>query len=411
MSNPIVTFLEGRKQKPLKEGKKPAADIESDYSTLVWVANAAQRASQLSLVSHPAKFSHPDAKGVTSILYNGSYKNDGYLRSGNVIAEHVDVTGNAAALDVYAFLSLVLDDGKLILQHLEEQTPHIKDLLGADDETFQSWRKLFLQIKPSAGNSKTHPNVKQVYFPVDGGYHLLSILTPSRLITENRKRLKRMKAYAPETKEARHAKKHKLFHAEGFSEVVGILTQHFGGSNKQNISQLNSSNNGEAWLLPCFPPELDNRYIRLPKTDFFKTLYSKDKDLQELLAGLHKLFAIEHYTNVAMRERRKRLMAQVFEWVLERAMRLQLQPAAWSTVQGFDLPLAQQLWLDAAFSDQRAANPTWQEDIAEAVIAWFVPTYNRSRTQDDAVTLGTTEVNAFQNELVAYFRQHKDYIQ
>ncbi|HPY41120.1 MAG TPA: type I-F CRISPR-associated protein Csy1, partial [Thiolinea sp.] len=152
-------------------------------------------------------------------------------------------------------------------------------------------------------------------------------------------------------------------------------------------------------------------YIRLPKTDFFKTLYSKDKDLQDLLAGLHKLFVIEDYTNAAIRERRKRLLAQVFEWVLERAMRLQLQPAAWSKAHGFELPLAQQLWLDAAFLEQRAEHETWQEEIAEALIAWFIPTYNRSRSKDDAVTLGATEVNAFQNELVAYFRQHKDYIQ
>ena len=408
MSNPIVTFLEGRKQKPLKEGKKSAADIESDYSTLVWVANAAQRAAQLSLVSHPAKFSHPDAR-ATPVLFAGGYKPDGFLRSGNAHAKQ-DVVGNAAALDVYAFLSLPLEDGQTVLQHFEAQTPQLKGLLGADEETFQRWRTSFLQIKNNAEGNKTHPNVKQVYFPINDGYHLLSVLYPSGLMTEHRERLRSMK-FSEATKLAREARRKRQFHAQGFADMAGMLTQHFGGTKPQNVSKLNSNNGGEAWLLPCFPPELDSRYIRLPKTDFFKTLYSKDKELQELLAGLHRLFAIEHYTNVAMRERRKRLMAQVFEWVLERAMRLQLQPAAWSMGQGFDLPLAQQLWLDAAFLEQRAAYPTWQEDIAEAVIAWFVPTYNRSRPKDDAVTLGVTEVTAFQHELVAYFRHHKDYIQ
>lgn len=408
MSNPIITFLEGRKQKPLKEGRKPAAEIESDYSTLVWVANAAQRASQLSLVSHPAKFSHPDAR-ATPVLFAGEYKADGFLRSGNAHAGQ-DVVGNAAALDVYAFLSLPLEDGNTVLQHFEAQTQQLKGLLGADEDTFQTWRQSFLQIKNNAEGNKTHPNVKQVYFPVKGDYHLLSVLYPSGLMTEHRERLRSMK-FSEATKLARDARKKGQFHAQDFADMAGMLTQHFGGTKPQNVSKLNSNNGGEAWLLPCFPPELDSRYIRLPKTDFFKTLYSKDKDLQDLLAGLHKLFAIEDYTNLAIRERRKRLMAQVFEWVLERAMRLQLQPAAWSMAQGFDLPLAQQLWLDAAFLEQRAAHETWQEDIAEAVINWFVPTYNRSRTQDDAVTLGATEVNAFQNELVAYFRQHKDYIQ
>jgi len=408
MSNPIVTFLEGRKQKPLKEGKKPAAEIESDYSTLVWVANAAQRASQLSLVSHPAKFSHPDAR-ATPVLFAGEYKADGFLRSGNAHAGQ-DVVGNAAALDVYAFLSLPLEDGHTVLQHFEAQTQQLKGLLGADEYTFQAWRKSFLQIKHNAEGNKTHPNVKQVYFPVKDAYHLLSVLYPSGLMTEHRERLRNMKFSEP-TKLAREARRKGQFHAQGFADMAGMLTQHFGGTKPQNVSKLNSNNAGEAWLLPCFPPELDSRYIRLPKTDFFKTLYSKDKDLQDLLAGLHKLFVIEDYTNAAIRERRKRLLAQVFEWVLERAMRLQLQPAAWSKAHGFELPLAQQLWLDAAFLEQRAEHETWQEEIAEALIAWFIPTYNRSRSKDDAVTLGATEVNAFQNELVAYFRQHKDYIQ
>lgn len=408
MSNPIVTFLDGRKQKPLKEGKKPVAEIDSDYSILVWVANAAQRASQLSLVSHPAKFSHPDAR-ASPVLVIGEYKTDGLLRSGNAQAGQ-DVVGNAAALDVYAFLSLSLEDGQTVLEHFETQTPHLKGLLGADEDTFQVWRQSFLQIKHHTEGNKTHPNVKQIYFPVADGYHLLSVLYPSGLMTEHRERLRSMK-FSEATKLARDARRKGQFHAQGFADMAGMLTQHFGGTKPQNISKLNSNNGGEAWLLPCFPPALDSRYIRLPKTDFFKTLYSKDKDLQELLAGLHRLFAIEHYTNVVMRERRKQLMAQVFEWVLERAMRLQLQAAGWSTAQGFELPLEQQLWLDAGFLEQRTEHATWQATIAEAVIAWFVPTYHRSRSKDDAVTLGATEVNAFQNELVAYFRQHKDYIQ
>lgn len=406
MSNPILTFLEGRKQKPLKEGKKPAAEIESDYSVLVWVANAAQRASQLSLVSHPAKFSHPDARS-TPVFITGERQADGFLRSGNAQAGQ-DVVGNAAALDVYAFLTLTLDDGQSVLEHFEAQSPTLKDLLGADEETFQHWRKAFLQIKASSEGNKTHPNVKQVYFPTEDGYHLLSVLYPSGLMTEHRERLRTMK-FSEATKLARKARKEGEHHEQGFADISGMLTQHFGGTKPQNVSKLNSNNGGEAWLLPCIPPTLDSRYQRLPKTDFFKSLYSKDENLQSLLKALHKFFAIEHYTNVTIRKRRKRVMAQVFEWVLERAMRLQLQPAGWSTAQGFELPLAQQLWLDAAFLEQRDDHPTWQDDIAEAVIAWFIPTYNRSQTE--AITLGAVEVNALQNEFSDYFREQKEFIQ
>lgn len=412
MSNPIVTFLEGRKQKPLKEGKKPAAEIESDYSTLVWVANAAQRASQLSLVSHPAKFSHPDAR-ATPVLFVGEYRADGFLRSGNACAGQ-DVVGNAAALDVYAFLSLPLEDGNTVLQHFEAQTQQLKGLLGADEDTFQTWRKSFLQIKNNAEGNKTHPNVKQVYFPVKDAYHLLSVLYPSGLMTEHRERLRRMKLYAPEVKEAKAAEKQKLFHAQGYAEMPNMLIQHFGGTKPQNISKLNSNSGGEAWLLPCFPPELNLLRPPLPKKDFFsalrlneegKVLFKSFRDL--LIAGKNN----SDITRERFIELRDDLLNQLFNWVLFNAGVLQNYSSHWSSGKGFALPIEQRVWLDSAYFSKRSEQAKWQETIAENMVRWLVRRHKwmtKGHPIASYLELGEKERDEFQPLALQCLRQMED---
>ena len=407
MSNPISDFLDGRKQKPLKEGKKSAAEIESDYSISVWVANAANRASQLSLVSHPAKFSHPDAK-TTPVLFTGEFKPDGYLRSGNVPIAYEDVVGNAAALDVYAFLALLLADGKSVLAHFEQPTNLLKSLLQTDQDTFQVWRKQFLAIKQSSNQNKTFAQVKQVYFPVGQGYEVLSILYPSGLMTEHRERLRTLK-FSDNTKQAREAKKKNEFYAQGFNEIFGLLTQHFGGTKPQNISKLNSNNGGEAWLLPSMPPSLQAQYIALPKTDFFKAIHW-DKRFTDLLQALH-YFLITDYTNIDIRNGRKRVTSYLFEYLLERAVRLQNQKIGWSQARDFELPQEQQIWLDSLFSDQRESETAWREKIATDIAAWLMTAYERSRkTKKDAEKLGLTESKAFQAELLEYMREHREFL-
>lgn len=411
MTNPIVEFLENRKQDKLKKLKddehEKRLELEQQFQPRNWIANAASRAYQLNLVSHPGKFSHPDAR-ITPVLFDGTRAADGYLRSGNASAER-DVLGNAAALDVYAFLSLELN-GRSVLAHFEDATDELKQLLGVDEETFQQWRHGLLQIKGAADAVKTHTNVKQVYFPVEGGYHLLSVLYPSGLMTEHRERIRQMK-FSDATKAARDARKKGEFHAQGFADMPGLLTQNFGGTKPQNISKLNSNNGGQAWLMPCLPPELKADYLRLPKTDFFKWLYTRDKDLENILQALHRLLQAD-YNNVGIRRNRKRRLSQLFEWVLMRASLLQQQTAGWSEAAGFQLPLPQKLWLDAAYAGERERYDDWQQDIARQVSEWILVTYRRfqKRQGKDAVQLGETETSAFQQELTDYIRQHEEFI-
>ena len=107
----IQNFLNERKEMWLKKKIKAKTSEEEKavfeqeagelFSLFTWLPNAAKRAKQLSLVSHPSKFTHPSAK-TSSIIATADNKSDGYLRTGNIEVA-LDVFGNAAAMDVYKF--------------------------------------------------------------------------------------------------------------------------------------------------------------------------------------------------------------------------------------------------------------------------------------------------------------------
>ena len=113
-------------------------EIECDtiFSLKQWLPHAAQRAGQISISTHPCTFSHPSSRKnkngyVSSIIAHNKQANDGFLRSGNVKAA-ADALGNAAALDVYKFLTLIMDDGQTLIHHIEQDTDVAVSLLTLD---------------------------------------------------------------------------------------------------------------------------------------------------------------------------------------------------------------------------------------------------------------------------------------
>ena len=189
MPNPLRDFVAKRLETKLTQAKPDAVDnLRAKYEFKTWVADASQRAGQLNLTTHPSTFSHPDAK-TTPISFQGRASPDGYVRSGNVPTD-MDAFGNAAALDVLAFVKMLLADGRSFLEHLEQRSSAAMELLEVDQDKFESLRSGFLRIKEnSKGYPTTVQEVKQVYYPVDVAaqdYHLLSVLTPSGWIKSNR---------------------------------------------------------------------------------------------------------------------------------------------------------------------------------------------------------------------------------
>lgn len=381
MNQNISDFFAERKAAWLKAKLKPSLtddehvkiqqEANEKFALANWLPDAARRAGQLTMVSHPGKFSHPSAK-TSSVIVKGRQAIDGYLRSGNVDYE-LDVFGNAAAMDVYKFLSLLMDDGKTVLKHLEEDSAAIKPLFTLPTASYENLKQGLTSIKQLDDSNKTDHLVKQVYFPVDDDYHLLSILTPSGLLTQVKNRIDAIR-FSEETKQAKEYRKKNEYHSIGYDDVFDLTITAFGGTQPQNVSVLNSQNAGRAYLLASAPPTIKQRQIRLPTHNFFRNSL-RGRQFKDSFQPLDKLIRTG-VNNMQVRQGIQNCLKYIIDQVLQRAFMVRAYSAGWSTTEHYQsLPLAQRIWLDDAYIDERENQEDWLEDVAGSFARWILDTY------------------------------------
>jgi len=378
----VNIFLEERKAAWLKAKLKPSLSDEEKallqheanekFALANWLPDAAKRAGQLSMVSHPGKFSHPSAK-TSSVIAQSRTANDGYLRSGN-IGYPLDVFGNAAAMDVYKFLSLCMDDGKTVLDHLEADSAAIQASFTIPTASYESLKQGLIQIKQLDDTKKTDHLVKQVYFPVADNYHLLSLLTPSGLLSEVKKRIDSIR-FSEQTKQAKECRKKNDYHPTGYDDVFGLTVTAFGGTQPQNISVLNSQNAGRAYLLASIPPAIKQRQTRLPTTSFFRNCL-REKQFNDAFQSLDKLIRSDVNT-IHVRDGIKNILKYIVDQILQRAFRVRAYCVGWSSAEHYQsLPLAQRIWLDDVYLDRRENEADWLEDIVAGFARWILDAYD-----------------------------------
>lgn len=402
-----VAWLKSRLTASLSDEEKTQIEREAveKFSLSNWLPDAAKRAAQLTMVSHPSKFSHPSAK-TSSIIAHNDQVDDGYLRSGNVNYE-LDVFGNAAAMDVYKFLSLPMDDGRTVLAHLEEDSADIKGLLAISTNSYESIKNGFISIKQLDDSKKTDRLVKQVYFPVDNDYHLLSLLTPSGLLTQIIKRIDGMR-FSDETKEAKECRKKNAYHATGFDDVFDLTVTAFGGTQPQNVSVLNSQNAGRAYLLSSCPPILTRRKVRLPTTNFFKnSLYTKS--FKDTFQSLDKLIKAD-INNLTIRQGIKNNLKYIIEQVLHQVFSIRQYPSGWSKSDHYQsLSYAQSIWLDNIYEEQRESQGEWLDEIIREFANWILDTYEYLH-QDSSTNLSDYELREVRHFVKQVIQKDQEFL-
>ncbi|MCK5356122.1 MAG: type I-F CRISPR-associated protein Csy1, partial [Methyloprofundus sp.] len=380
-------FLENKKQDYLKK-KANSSTSEEDklrltqeaqekYSIESWLINTSQRAKQLSLTSHPAKFVHPNAK-ASSIIAHAKKENDGLLRSGNVDAE-LDIFGNAAALDVEKFLRIELQDNKTVLQHLEENTDTIKQQFDTKETNFEEIRDGFMQIKHSDLN-QTSEKLKQVYFPVENDYHLLSILNASGIIFKLKQKINDLR-FSEENKTLREElKKAKPAKEKGeITEIYGLTAVGYGGTQAQNISTLNAQNGGVSFLLSSMPPQLEKRQTQPPKNDFYENclwanLFKSDFEQFHQVLSWRK-------NNKDVRDKRDDIVLNSISKVRRLVDNIRELGTGWSDSQIYQgLTLWQKIWLDDKYVDIRIDDKQNHDYLSNAqsyFANWFIGHYKQ----------------------------------
>ena len=415
MTESIQNFLIERKELWLKDRLKKAENdsviselqgqADDKFSLKEWLPDAAKRVTQLSMVSHPSKFSHPSAK-TSSLIAQAKQINDGYLRSGNV-SYPLDVFGNAAAMDVFKFLSLPLTEKLTVLDGFERQEESLKTLLVGADLDFETLGTEFLKIKATDTSVKTDHLVKQVYFPIEQAeYHLLSVLTPSGLITRLKQSIDTIR-FSEETKQAKELRRKNEHHEIGYADIFDLTITAYGGTQPQNVSVLNSQNAGRAYLLSSCPPVLEKRAIRLPKTDFFaQCLYRKN--YQESFIQLHKFMQLD-LNNDDIRTAIRNIIQFVIDQILVLASKTrEYSVEGWSNQDYYaSLPKLQRIWLDKIYQTEREEDHDWRDELSREIARWILRSYEK--VISDAYKLGTGEILDVKQRVEKSLQQAKEF--
>ena len=424
MTDNIHAFLNERKELWLKDRLKKTENetviaelnqqADDKFSLNEWLPDAAKRVSQLSMVSHPSKFSHPSAK-TSSVIVVSKQSNDGYLRSGNVDYS-LDVFGNAAAMDVFKFLSLPLTDQATVLNGFEQKDENLQKLLSKNKLDFDQLSFEFLKIKATDTSVRTDHLVKQVYFPIeDGKYHLLSLLTPSGLITKLKQTIDQIR-FSDETKQAKEKRKKNELDEIGYADIYDLTVTAYGGTQPQNVSVLNSQNAGRAYLLSSCPPSFEQRKLRLPTQDFFaQCLYVKGYkqdfvDLQVLIRKDLDGAAGKRKNTYLIRQDINRIIRKIIEQILFQAFCIRKYKKSWSVSETYQyLSSAQRIWLDDLYEDHRCENDEWFDEISHRVTKWIVDAYENKEIVENSYMLGRGESLAVKEIVKELLQQDKEF--
>ncbi|NRB23695.1 type I-F CRISPR-associated protein Csy1 [Shewanella sp.] len=416
MLDPAITrFFEERKEAWLKKNLKASMDeaqiretqqqCEAVFSLSTWLPNAAKRAGQISMATHPCTFSHPSARKnkngyVSSVIANADSAIDGFLRSGNVVVD-TDALGNAAALDVYKFLTLEMTDGQQLLTHIQNDSQLAAQLLTLKEVSYTELKAGFVAMAESGSENVTSSKIKQVYFPVAEDYHQLSLLTNSGMLYQLRKRIDNLR-FNDEVKVLRELRKKNEFSEQGFAEIYGLTTIGYGGTKPQNISVLNNQNGGKAHLLSSLPPQIEKRTIHFPRSNFFSESF-RPYEYKDVFQALHRIFKIDYKNNKKLRNSRDARIHEVMDKIIAKMWAIRSISELQYNSEISQLTRVQKIWLHHEFIEERENTDEWLDTLVNEISSWFASTY-KTVMGKQAVMLGEEERLHF----LRMITQHKE---
>jgi len=411
----ISKFFDERKEIWMKKNQKTSMSedevlelqksCEDLFSLEKWLPDAAKRAGQISISTHPCTFSHPSARknkngDVTPIIADVKSQNDGYLRSGNVEVQS-DALGNAAALDVHKFLNLEMSDTQKLITHIEKESELAKSLLNTNTHSYESLRDGFLKMISSLEVLVTSEKIKQIYFPTNEDYHQLSILSNSGIIFHLKERINTMR-FSDETKELRKKRKEGEYSDKGFSEIYDLTTIGYGGTKPQNISVLNSQNGGKAHLLRSMPPVLKRRDVYFPKNDFFKDSIRK-RELSKIFSSLYYMSKI-NYERFKWREKTVEKFHDLMEIIIEKMWAVRLVSQEQYYEKNSKLKSHQKIWLSHLDEKKRESEDAWLDKLEKELSSWIVRSYEDFVDKKNFI-LGKEELKDIADNIVHEHRE------
>ncbi|MDP3926592.1 MAG: type I-F CRISPR-associated protein Csy1, partial [Hydrogenophaga sp.] len=293
---------------PLRQQRR--TELHQQFQPATWLEDAARRASQIQAVTHSLKPIHPDAKGTSLYCLPAELASLPVVGSHCLGAEFADdFVCDAKLLPIVAFLKLEHGSQTMLALCIQKDVD-LSVALNSDPNQASAWMDSFAAVASTRGNPSSHTLAKQLYWPVfdnphsDEGFHVLSPLYASSLAHKVYGQLQDDR-FSDEAKAAREAKRAETFSERPVREYRHMAVQQMGGSNTQNISQLNSKRRGNNHLLASLPPVWQSVAVKpLLNTDSLFHRYSRRPLVRQHVKALLDFLKTDPHPNQATRNQR-----------------------------------------------------------------------------------------------------------
>ena len=373
-----------------------------------WLESCISKIPECKLATHIGKFTHP----ATKVFYWYSRQKTENLRyiMSDTVDYPLDITVNAAYISSAELLLSDLKDGKKVIEHILAEDIEVRTViekLGGDYSQLCNHVKQIMNDRPS--NIKSDGRLRQVYFPVNNGYHLLTVMPASGILMELHRRISKLieqkNNYRSEKiTEDKEEKKNKDY-GKSYLELVNMTVSGFGGTKSQNISGQNHLNHGEARLLESLPPNIKVRTIRLPKRDFWKESIPREQ-YADLIYRLQELFLLDR-NNLKIRTAIRNAIDAIIDVVMCVRYQLLQEPAGWTGRDAYkSLPPRYKAWLDCKYKLEDDVERELTE-LSKDFSRWLIKSYERM--VKDAVLLGDAEFQFFAERMKAVLKEEVTY--
>lgn len=389
----INAFIQERRDAKLKGAEASDALSAAKYEYATWLADAARRVGQIQAVTHVLKATHPDARGSSLHVAPQTLPRHREVGSHMLGSDYAqDIVGNAAALDVYKFLKLEVEQRRLLDWLLEDDA----DLLAALSPApalAQSWAEAFKGLVRPHQTLSSHAMAKQVFWCVSGepgddaGFELLQPMFPSSLVHAVHADINDAR-FGERNQAARQARRQRQAHDGIYRDYPQLVIRKLGGTKPQNISQLNSERGGVNYLLASLPPKWRQQHPgNLLHLESVFSRLRRFEDMGELIEALCLLLQADPARSLRTRAQRERIERALGRALAAFGLSLRASlPPGWSRDRHCQLPLCEQLWLDpqraqlASADDHQDADQAfaaafaqrrWPDEIAQRFGHWL----------------------------------------
>jgi CRISPR-associated protein Csy1 len=368
--------------------------IEGNFVYHRWLTDAARMASGVSFSTHPIKFTNASAKGASSVFFSASQTettvNGVYLSTSTLHSPDVDAAYDDAKLSPIAKLLQLRFGDNSLADSISKGDFSALAAFAQSPAQLEEWIRGF-KLALSDKSIKSHTLAKQLYFPVgEQKYHLLSPLFSSSMAQAVYQRITACR-FGDEVKIIRDAKRTGKYLDKLHVSYSSIALQKFGGSNSQNVSQLNKVRGGKSFLFSSAPPSWQSEAkppinsTSIFSGEFDRRAWRQARNLQQYLLSIQN-----RDSTMNIRKKLAAYLDELVDTLFNYAAEVQnlTQFAGWSVAT--DLRREQQLWLDPYRNDpqfqQERATGDWQLRIADDFAFWL-----KRRLKHEQLVFGEVE--------------------